>query len=373
MILSQDPTLAQTYNSILTNGLGNTGFKSNDQILNNQPVIEGFDNPSYLDVGQSYQQTVDVTLPITAQGTWYVYVVPDGTGAHHAFAMPELSRTDKIDMSAGFDVTLTPPPELDVTSVQASAEDFSGQPMALSWTVANIGSGPTQPGVSWTDAVYMSPDPTLNSSALELGTFGNVGPLAAGSSYTSSQTVTLPIGVSGSFYFLVQTDVKGQVFQDGLTADNLGVTTTAETVNLTPPPELAVTSITAPTTALASHSLTFTYQVSNIGAAYTPNDTWADSYFLSPTPTYDPFTAIALGSQTHDGSLDAGGSYTTTINSTVPNGLSGSYYVLVETDSTNSVFELDRSKQWGASPARSRSPRNRRTWTFPPRVPRRPG
>ena len=50
------------------------------RLLNNQPVIEGFDNPSYLGVGQSYEQNVDVTLPITAQGTWYVYVVPDGTG-----------------------------------------------------------------------------------------------------------------------------------------------------------------------------------------------------------------------------------------------------------------------------------------------------
>ena len=69
--------------------------------FNNQPMVVGFANPSYLDVGQSYQQNVTVTLPITAQGTWYVYVVPDGTGAHHPFAMPEMSRTDKLAISRG--------------------------------------------------------------------------------------------------------------------------------------------------------------------------------------------------------------------------------------------------------------------------------
>ena len=87
VILSQDPTLGQTYQGQL-NGTGPGG----DQTLNNQPIVEGFVNPSYLG-GVSHEQDVDVTLPISAQGTWYVYVVPDGTGAHHPFAMPEISRT----------------------------------------------------------------------------------------------------------------------------------------------------------------------------------------------------------------------------------------------------------------------------------------
>ena len=45
----------------------------------------------------------------------------------------------------------------------------------------------------------MSPDPVLDSSATELGTFTHQGVLAAGSSYTDSETVNLPVGVSGSF------------------------------------------------------------------------------------------------------------------------------------------------------------------------------
>ena len=47
------------------------------------------------------------------QGVWYVYVVPDGLGYGYPFAMAEVSRTDKLSLSAGFSVTLRPPPVLD--------------------------------------------------------------------------------------------------------------------------------------------------------------------------------------------------------------------------------------------------------------------
>ncbi len=100
---------------------------------------------------------MNLTLPLTAVGTWYVYVVPDGTGKFIPFSMRELSRADKIAISAGFTVNLTPAPALLVTSVAAPSQDFSGQPMKLSWTVANQGTGPTV-ATNWSDAVYMSSD-----------------------------------------------------------------------------------------------------------------------------------------------------------------------------------------------------------------------
>ena len=338
VILSQDPTLAQAYQ-------GQTG---NDQVLIEQPVVEGFDNPAFLGVGQSYQQNVNVSLPISAQGTWYVYVVPDGTGSHHSFAMPELSRSDKLAISAGFSVTLSPLPDLSVTSVIAPAEDFSGQPMTLSWTVSNGGTGVT--GVnSWSDAVYMSPDSVFNSSATELETFIHQGALSAGSSYTATQSVTLPTGVSGSFYFFVRTDVNGQVYEFDPAGDELGSTLGAEMVNLTPPPDLETSTVTAPGSAEASHTLTFSYMITNAGAGPTPNYTWNDSFYLSPTATYQSATAISLGQVTRVGSLAAGGSYTSTISKTIPNNLNGSYYLLADTDSGNVVYELDKTNNWGGS------------------------
>jgi hypothetical protein len=344
VILSQDATLGQTYQGQL-NATGPGG----DQTLNNQPVVVGSQNPSYLRPGDSYQQTVNVSLPISAQGTWYVYVVPDGTGAHHPFAMPETSRTDKLAISAAFTINLSTPPDLTVPSVQAPAQDFSGKPMNISWKVENDGAGPTA-ATAWVDAVYMSTLATLDDSAILLGKFPHQGAVAAGGSYpVNNQTVTLPVGVHGSYYFLVQTDVYGQVFENGATGNNVGATATAETVNLTPPPDLTVTLVQAPATAQAGHSLTVTYHVNNAGAGPTPNYTWNDTVYLSPTTTYDPSTAIFFAQGTYQGGLAAGKGYDNTVAGTLPNTLKGPYYVLVDTDSGNVVFELNKSNNWGAS------------------------
>ncbi len=347
VILSQDPDLLDAYDG------------TNDTILLNQPVVVAFTNPSYLGPGESYQQAVNVTLPINAEGTWYVYVVPDSSD-YAPGSMTEISRTDKLARSDGFNVGLTPPADLTVTSVQAPAEDFSGQPMTMTWTVANNGTGPTSAN-NWIDAVYMSATPTLSADAQPLATFNHFGSLAAGSSYTDAETVTLPVGVSGPFYFLVKTDLDGIVFENGATGD-VGTTTSASIVNLTPPPDLEVASIsTVAATALAGHDLAFSYTVTNAGAAATPNYTWQDAFYLSPTPTYDAATAIPLGEATYQGGLDAGASYTNAVTEAIPNvdleqhPLSGAYYLLVDTDGValdgqldpaGVVFELDEANNW---------------------------
>ncbi len=349
VILSQDPNLAATYQGQL-NPTGPGG----DQTLNNQPVILGFNNPSYLTVGSSYQQTVNVPLPISAQGVWYVYVVPDGTGFHHPFSMPEESRTDKLARSAAFNVTLSPPPELIVSNVKAPAQNFSGQPMQVSWTVTNSGTGPTA-ATAWTDAVYMSTKQTLDSSAVLLGSFSHQGALPVNGSYTKNESVTLPVGVSGQFYFIVKTDLNSQVFQNGQTSGNVASTTVAETVNLTPPPDLEVSAFSLPATVLAGHNFTFSYTVTNGGAGATPNSTWNDALYLSPTANYNPNTAVSLGVQTHQGSLIAGGNYTNTVTMTFPTGMAGSYYLVVDTDCTDVVFELDKTNNLAVSPAAIRS------------------
>src|SRR5262249_29260789 len=161
---------------------------------------------------------------------------------------------------------------------------------------------PTKPVDSaWTDEVYMSLNPTLDSSAIALGEFVHAGTLPAGFSYTETQQVTLPVGLSGNYYFIIQTDIHSQLFENGQTVNNVGATPSAITVNLTPPPDLQTSIVSAPIPALASHTFYFTYQVNNIGAGatqlITPGSTWTDAYYLSPTPTYDPATAILIGQE----------------------------------------------------------------------------
>ncbi len=166
VILSQDSTL--------------TFDGSYDQLLNNQPVLAEFPNPSYLNPGQSYTQTVNVTLPKSASGPWYAYVVANGLGSHYAPGLAESDRTNNLLKSASFNVLLSPPADLQTSNVAAPAQAFSGQPLSVGWTVTNVGAGTTDVS-GWTDEVYLSPTSTFDaSSAIDLGGFDHSGALRRG-------------------------------------------------------------------------------------------------------------------------------------------------------------------------------------------------
>src|SRR5262249_30483776 len=139
-----------------------------------------------------------------------------------------------------------------------------------------------------------------------LGTFVHQGALTAGAAYEASVNVTLPVGVSGPFYFLVETNRDEQVFENGATANNVAGTATAKNENLTPPPDLAVKPSAAPATASAGRALIFSYTVADEGAGATPNFTWDEDFYLSPTASYDKATAHSLGRYVHQGALAAG-------------------------------------------------------------------
>ena len=200
----------------------------------------------------------------------------------------------------------------------------------------------------------MSPTSTFDAStAITLGEFTHNGALAAGGSYTQSQSVTLPVAVSGTFYFIVQTDVNGQVFQNGDTAGNIGVETDATTVNLTPPPDLTIKAVVPKgSSVLAGHALSVTYTVENAGAGVTEMAAgagvpvaWTDAFYLSPTTTLNAGTEIAIGTVTHTGSLSAGDKYTSNVTLTLPNAISGTYYLIADADVGDLVYEIDLSSK----------------------------
>ncbi|HVX09989.1 MAG TPA: CARDB domain-containing protein [Pirellulales bacterium] len=332
-------------------------------------------NASALNPGQSYQETINISLPASASGTWYVYVVTDQNFLHTPldnFIDPgpvrESNYINNLTVSAPFTVTQAPLPDLATTSVQAPSQVFSGQTATVTWSVANQGTGvavgqplhvgfaPTQPNVpatpsqsTWQESIYMSTTQSIDGSAILLDTFTHSGALPPGDSYTESDTVRLPVGVSGKYYFLVQTNSASQVFEGAATPNDTLATSTASTVNLTPPPELDVTSIVAPATALASHQLVVNYTVTNNGPGATPIDpttntiTWMDTLYLSPTPTLDTTTALKLGVVMQHNALAAGAAYTDAESYTLPDGLTGTYYVIVVADSSDAVFQVNRA------------------------------
>lgn len=343
-------------------------------------------NASYLEPGQSYSSSLEVNLPEGLSGNYHFIVYSNieelANGRHHRLGrLLESDRTDNIGFGPSTQIDLTPPPDLQVKEVSALAQAFSGETTSITWTVANEGIGTTfqhndlglfiqsttpksvflesidvwNPlDVSWQDKLYLSADQELDAEDTLLGTFTHDGPLASGESYTKTQDVTLPVGISGNFFVLVETDVlqpnptifgprgeKDAVFEGEFEDNNQNYTVTPIQVNLTPPPDLGVEILSAPVDATASREIAITYRVTNDGSTTTPNATWQDTFYLSTTAELDINTAIKLGERTHIGRLEPEAEYENAVSFTLPDDLNGDYFIFVSTDSEKAVFEVE--------------------------------
>ncbi|MGP0104360.1 CARDB domain-containing protein, partial [Rhodoblastus sp.] len=293
-------------------------------------LLASVPNASYLAPGDEYSNSATVTIPKDLSGPFYIVVVSDQSA---------------VGGSSQFTVDLSPSALLQVTQVEAPPGTFSGQPVTLSWTVANNGPASTDVS-SWSDSVYLSTDGSFDSSSILLGSVGHSGVLGSGSSYTQSATVTTPVGLSGNFTFFVVADANNQVDQGPVHGVDKG--STSIDIILTPPPQLDVNLTGAPTAGQAGQQVTVSYDVANTGSSTTPNTSWTDNIYLSSDGAVDS-GSILLASLGHYGALAVGQSYAVSTTVTLPRGISGPYYLVVETDAGNQVFQINRSDDVAAS------------------------
>ena len=87
-------------------------------------------------------------------------------------------------------------------------------------------------------------------------------------------------------------------------------------------------------------TIPLSYEVSNVGNLATNASTWTDRVVLSTNNVYGDADDLQLALIIHHGALEPGGSYSVSQTLTLPDGLPGTYYLLVKTDSSNAVDEI---------------------------------
>jgi subtilase family serine protease len=296
-------------------------------------------NASFLNSGDSYANSLNVGIPRGIDGTYYFIVVADG----YNYVFEGTNKNDNQLVSGPVTVHLTPTPDLQITSVSPPHNAFSGQSYPMQWSGTNYGLGQTTPReTEWWDRVYLSTNNFLDTSATSLGLFRHSGGLAPGSGYTASNSVVLPVGISGDYYFLVQGDSYNQVYEGAFEDNNTVIATFPTVIALTPPPDLEMTILQSPSHALAQHLLSVTYAVANHGSTVTPNSWWGDAVYLSTNTQFDA-TAVRLAYTWHYAPLSPGGAYTNTVNAMLSDAHTGTNYIFVVSDPENSIFELNKS------------------------------
>ena len=219
--------------------------------------------------------------------------------------------------------------------------------VTVTWTVGNQGTGVGRT-TEWTDAVFVSPDAILgNGDELLLARFSHSGAVAAGDSYTRSETFLLPPAFQGRYTLFVRTDVDGPVFENGIEGNNAAAASGFFDVMTIPYADLVVDAVTPETPAYSGQDLAITWVVRNQGIGLTNTYNWGDLVFLATNPDGSDRTPVA--SFDHIGFLAPGGTYTRTGRITLPDGIEGTYYAFVQTGGPfEFVYTDNNSRMLGA-------------------------
>ena len=305
--------------------------------------LNGYPNLSALDPGATYLQTVSVPLPSNLYGTFSVVVVTDSSNV-----VQECSgETNKVLVSAAtVQIRAATYPAVQVSQVTAPATAWSGQNVAVSWVVANQGTGPTS--LPWFDALYLASSqiPTPGTDLL-LGTYSCLGALAVGQSYTNSATVAIPPSAAGPYYVLAVADVAGAFAAYGYEANNTWASSAPLLVSLPGPADLVATNVTLqPLAAVPGDTVNIGWTVLNQSTNNAPGS-WTDAVFLSTNVTWD-ITALEVG-QVYHSVLAPGAAYSAAWSGPLPGLTPGLYYALVRTDVRANVNDSNRGNNTAAS------------------------
>ncbi len=292
----------------------------------------------------SYTDTGAFELPITISGLWYLAVETDAATS----VLESNESNNQRYTRTQIDIASAQPANLVVTAVSAPVSVLSGQPIAIEWTVANVGSGGTSTG-AWTDAIYLSPDTTLDTAADRLlSGFGQSGFLDASESRTQNESFVVPLGVSGSYHVLVKTNSNAAVYEAGQDSDNDAATATPTAILLPPASNLRITDIQVPATANLGSSISVTWTTTNdAGSAVV--GTWSDVFFLSADDELDASDLPMRSIPSTAGTVAVGALHVQTDVLTVPGALPGAYRVLARCDGLDQILETDEEDNLTAS------------------------
>ncbi|MCH8490811.1 MAG: hypothetical protein LAT81_12895, partial [Oceanicaulis sp.] len=283
--------------------------------------------------------TVVLPLPPFLIGTYWFHVMCDCDDNIFEGAY-ELNNITGTEVSTN--ITLTPPPDLVVSSIVVPPTGSSGTPFNIQYVVTNQGA--SAPTVNrWTDSVWMSTAPTFDPNTATFLTnrtyFAGSTPFNPGMSYTQSFTVTLPQGISGPYYFYVKTNARDEVYEFVFNNNNLSRSPAASNISLSPYADLVVTQVILPQvdSIFADSIYTVQWTVKNQGNGPT-SGSFADRLFISTVSSAGGPSTSLISALPFTGTLAPGDSILRSGTFLAPS-LNGLYFFYVHTDINNQIYE----------------------------------
>ncbi|MBV6457237.1 MAG: hypothetical protein HONBIEJF_00344 [Fimbriimonadaceae bacterium] len=285
-----------------------------------------------LAVNASYQSQAQFNLKGIAPGPYFLIVSGD-----HPNTLFEGLGEGNNTLARPIEVRIAEA-NLRITGLTAPATAYSGERIAVSFTVTNVGTEPTVE-LRWNDVLLLSRDGNVDPTDYRLLHGENSEVLLPGQSRTHAGSAYLPQGLTGKWHLIGYADLTGYVTE----TDELDNDSAAHEIQLQLPPplDLIPTSVTIPASGNPGEPVSLSFTVLNDG----PNEArgeWVDSVYLSSDQTWDPLDEF-VGRVTKLGPVPSGQSYTGNLEVDLPAALPGQYYVIVRANARNQVREDDRT------------------------------
>jgi subtilase family serine protease len=301
-------------------------YLSTDNVLSSGDRLLGqYVFTGSLTAGTATSAELTVTLPPETVGTYFFLIATD---VLNQVVEPGAEANNTAMQVVA--LQLAPYADLAVSDVTAPAQTI-GDPASVTvgWTVSNLGTGPGR-NESWVDAVIASTNDTLgDGDDVVLARFPRTGALEVGESYSRTETFLLPPEFTGRYRLFVKTDADGQVFENGLEANNVAAASGWFDVMPIPYADLQVSTVALDGQATSGQPLPVHWTVVNQGIGLTSVGSWFDTVYLALDSGGQQRIDGTYTSFEHFGHVAIGGGYDRTGAVPVPEGLSGTVYVVV--------------------------------------------
>ena len=276
--------------------------------------------------GDTVSSTFNFYLPVDQFGAKYIICHADATQV-----VFEGNENNNI-LASPIQLFESPHADLFTSSIQTPDTITAGVAFDLSYMLSNIGDRAVTKAA--TDSIFLSFSPSWNRlTATPLG-------VRVTSLLDTSQVVSISLALQSlisqnpnQYYIYIVSDAKAAIYEGSGETNNIH---RSDLIVLLAYPEVDIRlhSISSVgDTLMSGQQLPVSYTVQNLSPTSTYYNSWTEKWFLSVDSIYTPATDMLIQSFAYSaGKVAANNSQQAQATLSVPHGISGDYYLFIETD-----------------------------------------
>jgi len=340
----------------------NTFFLSEDSKFNggfidieltHKKVFNRRDNVFPSNQSISGKTTLTIPRETPYQGLCYLLLVPNSWFQQKS----DMLASNVYDTDVGiipFQLTIPDLSDLIISSIDIPQAAVPGQEFDITWSITNQGLGESR-GTRWVDEIFLSKDQAVNENDILVGRYKNpdflrsfvesfVGANYVRESIAPGETVELETScsipeevTSGDYYIIINSDTTNTIYESN---ESNNITITNDTVHVEFfENDLFIDSVIIPENMNTGTKYAIEWTIRNQGNDPLFVTNWKDSIYLSEDPFFSPKDDQLLSEYYHDEESETSNAYTASTNISIPVGMDGNAYILIEIDSNKDIFE----------------------------------